>query len=409
MTNEALSSSALTDAMPAGGESARRHSGGPGRGGRPRQALPGGRALRLTAVGLAAAVTLAGGVVACGRVSVKQQADAAAGNLAAAKVVSFTLRLDDPKGSLASTAEDKRTLGLLRDSAVTVTIDPAGDATFGTAMAQTAVPGGDPAAALKHSGSVDISYTHAGKAVVVLRLDGGVLYLRVDPAQIQAITGQPLPLDSLNGPGVPPGLDVVAEGVKSGKWLSLDLSSLYERVAKARHGAGFGALGGAQPLGGNLADIRSKIIAAVTANTTSTSSVGHDGEVLISVRVAVRGALQGLLDALAGLPGLGAGPLASARAQLAQVPEGTLNGTVTIAKGHYTRVGVDLHSLAVLSRDPSAISGTEGTQLVVDIDDRAAPVTAPTGDQVVQLDTLAAAMIGPILELGPAGLAGLAG
>src|SRR5262249_56815807 len=98
-----------------------------------------------------------------------------------------------------------------------------------------------------------------------------------------------------------------------------------------------------------------------------------------------------------GLPGRAAAELSSARAQLAQVPDGTLDGTVTIKDGHYTRVAVDLHSLAVLSKDAEAMKGTVGTELVVDVNDRAAPITAPAGDQVVQLDTLADALVGPLL------------
>jgi len=378
---------------------------------RARRRLPGGRGVRLTAVGVATALAVAGGVVACGRVNLKQEADAAAASLASAKVVSFTLHLDDPKNSLASghtSADDAKTLAMLRDSAISITVDPAGDTSFGDAMKPPTSTVQDPAAALKHSGAIDVTYTHAGKSVVAFRMDGGVLYLHIDPAQIQAITGQPLPLDQLTGPDAPPGFAPVAEGLKSGKWLSLDLSSLYERIVKLGGSTGFGGLGDTQALGGNLGEIRSKILAAVSANTTTTSSAGPDGAVLIAVKVNARAAVQGVLDALAGLPGPAAAELASARAQLAQVPDGTLDGTVTIKDGHYTRVAVDLHSLAVLSKDADAMKGTVGTELVVDVNDRATPITAPNGDQVVQLDTLADAMVGPLLQMGPSGLAALA-
>ncbi len=360
---------------------------------------------RRAAVTLAAGVAVAlglGGVAACGAASGQQAADAATANLSNAKVASFTLHLSDPKGSLtasATSAAEKKSLQFIEDSTLTVTIDPAGDTTIGAAAAAP-TPSSDPAAALKAAGSMEVDLSHGGTSVVGLRLIDGTLYLRADLSQLSDLSGQQLS-DGLAA--APPALAPLVSGVKSGKWLSLDLPALLAKYPELATAMSSSTGTAASPQA--LLQLRTKLLAAFMDNSTRTVTTSGS-ETVVHLAVRAKGFLTAVSAAVeaSGLPT--GSSLASAKAKLSSVPDGTFDATVTVKGDHYTRASVDLHSVAALGTDARAKADTAGVELLADINDRAAALSAPAAGQVVALNSLVESLISELIT-GTLSLPGL--
>lgn len=360
---------------------------------------------RLTTAAAAGATTLAlvGGLAACGGANAKVSAHNAAENLKNSKTASFTLHLSDPNGELAksaTSASDKKTAKILGDSALRITVDPPGNTTMGQITSKTGGNTKDVAAALKASGAVEIAYVHSGKDVVDFRMVDGVDYAKIDPAQYQAISGSPLPLDQLAGPGAPPALTNVVDGIKAGKWLSLDLADVYSRAKKQGL---LDKITQAQKGSTNSIDpekaraLGNDMLGVVKANTVTTQGAGANKTVDVKVSIKAKAALLGAIDVLAKPEYkslLGAGgkltstALTSARTQINMLPDGPVTGTVTTKDDHVTKVAVNLASIAALSKDAQAKKDITTSQLVLDVNDSAPAVQSPASNHVVQLDQL---------------------
>lgn len=342
-----------------------------------------------------------GGLAGCGTVDAKKSADTAAANLSAAKVVAFTMSLKDPKGTLlatATTAEDKRVAQFVESSSLTVTIDPAGDATFGSATKAPATPTKDLAAALKNSGAVRLDLTHSGKSVVGLAIVNGVIYVRVDLAELSTVSGQQL---SKQLADAPPMLAPVVDGLKTGKWLTLDLPALLAKYPELSKMASAGAGAGATPSPQALLGLQSKLQAALAANSTQTvTTSGDQTEVHLAVKAkAFLTAAMEALSATGAVPGT-ASSLSEIKSGLSSLQDGTVNATLTIKADHYTSAVLDLQSLAKLSKDPQAAKDAAGAQLRVDINDQAPAVTAPAAGQVVDLNSLVQSVLSQLASSG---------
>ena len=70
-----------------------------------------------------------------------------------------------------------------------------------------------------------------------------------------------------------------------------------------------------------------------------------------------------------------------------------VTGSLTSQDKHLKQLRVDLAGVAKLSGDPDA-ARIRTSRLVVDIDDAASPVTAPSGTQVISADSLITAFLG---------------
>jgi hypothetical protein len=361
---------------------------------RPHSFLPsspaGGGARRRFARSLAvgAVVTGLGALAGCG--GAEQSATAASSNLADAKAAAFTVRLSDPKGSLATgatNAQDRKTLQYLLDSTVTVTVDPAGDSTLGEAASASPSAGGDLAAELKNSGSMAVDLSHAGTQVIGLKMIDGMLYARADLNALSELSGESLSEDLT---GAPPQFAPIADGLKAGKWLSLDLPTLM-----SAHPELSGATSGsdATPGPAQLLQLRSKLLSAFQANSTKTVTAS-DGRTEVQLKVKAKGFLTAALAAVdgAGLPT--GSSLKEAKSQLGSMPDGDVDALLTIEDGHYVRAALDVHSVAELSTDSAAKAETEGVQVLVDIDDRASGVSAPEPDQVVNANGIVDSLTG---------------
>lgn len=362
--------------------------------------LPGGgRAHRPVTRVLATGVVVASmsALAACGGADDEQVAGTAAANLSSAKSASFAFHLSDPKGSLASgaaTAQDAKALKFVTDSTLSVTIDPAGDSTLGHAATTQAGSGSDPAAALKSSGAVALDFTHAGKQVVGLRMIDGVLYVRADVKELSDLSGESV-TDGLAG--APPVLAPVTDGLKAGKWLTLDVPALlaqYPQLNAMASGAG-GAAASPQA----MLQLRTKLLEAFRTNSTQTVTTSG-GETVTHLAVKAKPFLTAAFDAIdgAGLPGTSS--LARAKEQLGSMSDGTVDVTLTVKDGHYAQAALDAHSVAMLGSNPAAKVGTEGVQVLVDIDDQASGVSAPATGQVVDLNSLVAAALSELSARG---------
>jgi hypothetical protein len=365
-------------------------------------AASGGRAHRPVARLLAAGTVVAGlGVLtACGAADAARAETVATANLATAKVASFTLHLSDPRGSLAAAAraaENPKAASSLAASTLTVTIDPAGDATLGQTLTPSATPSGklDPATALKNSGAMDLVLTHAGTQVVDLRLIDGVVSFRANLDEMSNFSGTSL-TEALTS--APPALAPVVNGLKAGKWLSLDLPALlasYPQLSSAISGAGTAT---SSPQA--LLQLRTKLLEAFRANSTSRTTT-ENGQTVVHVSVKAKSFLTAAMDALDGVVGLsGATPLSTEKAKVGSLSDGTVDLAVAINNDHYTRATMDLHSLALVSGDAAASKATEGVQAVVDINDHANGVSAPPASQTVSLNDLVKPLLSQLASAG---------
>jgi len=349
-----------------------------------------------------------GGLAGCGTADAKKSADTAAANLSAAKVVAFTMSLKDPKGSLlasATTAEDKRVAQFIESSSLTVTIDPAGDATFGSATKTPQTAPEDLGAALKNSGAMRLDLTRSGKSVVGLTIVNGVIYARVDLAELSTVSGQQL---SKQLADAPPMLAPAVDGLKTGKWLSLDLPALLAKYLELTKPASPGPGGAATPSPQALLGLQSKLLAAFEANSAKTVTTSGD-QTEVHLAVKAKAFLTAVVDAIAAIgavPGT-ASSLSDLKSGLRSLQDGTVDVILTVKADHYTSAVLDLQSLAKLGKDPKAVSATAGAQLRVDINDQAAAVTAPAAGQVVDLNSLAQSVLSQLSADGT--LSSLAG
>lgn len=359
-----------------------------------------GRRARRFAVGLVAATAVTG-LAGCGGTSGGQDAaDAATKNLRDAAVVSVALHLDDPKNSLAgsvSTPEEKRVQEYISESTITMTVDPAGDTAVGATP--EAVPT-DPVEALKKSGSVEFAFARAGKQVLAVRMINGVLYAKADLAELSTISGEDL--DSKLSTGVPPSMSSVTEGLKAGKWLSLDLPAMLAEHPELKSML---SGGGASLSAGTAAELQTKLLAALNDNSTKTVT-SNGSETTVTMSVEAKAFLTAALDAFsaAGVAGLDSS-LSDAKDEIATLSDGTVDVSVTVKDDHYTKAALDLGSVAKLSDDAEAVKGLDGVVLVADIDDSASPVSAPAEGDTVDL----APLVGTLLNGFGAGMGSLPG
>lgn len=360
------------------------------------------RGTRLLAAG--AIVAGVGVLTACGGVDAARAGAAASENLASAKAASFTIHLSDPQGSLAAsatTAEDKEAARYLSASALTLTIDPAGDGTLGQTPT---TPSGalPPAEALKSSGAMDLALTHEGKQVAGYRMIAGVLYVRADVNELSHLGGGSV-ADLLTT--APPVLAPAIDGLKAGKWLSVDLPALFTKYPQLSRG-----MSGADPDTPSpqaMLQLRTTLLEALLSHSTHRTTT-ENGETVTHLSVKAKSFLTAVMDALDSAGPTGMTPLATEKAKLGSLSDGTVDVELAVTKDHFTRATMDLHSLAMLGTDAAAKKRTEGVRAVVDIDDQGRGVSAPPAGRIVPLDDMVAPFLSQLTAaqgIGPSALA----
>lgn len=344
---------------------------------------------RLAAGTLALALPLAA-AAGCGvekRQSVKAELRAAEHHLGASRAASFTLRLDDAKGSVAALAgkdgAPKALVGDLVRTSITYTVDAASNAT----LAGLGAGAGSSASVAEQLKKVDVGLlVRDGSAELgELRLVAGVLYARVDLAEIGRLAkeGGVDDFDSKLDDAVAQADPRLASGLKdvrAGKWVKLPLASYLDKFQELAKGFTGLAPGAPTPTKADYTDLGKRLFAAVKpyikVTDANDSSSDRVLDVDVKARPAVKAALS-LLQAEKGLPFAGLlGGVTPADVDKG-LADGTAHGTITLASGHLKQVSVDLESIRTL--DPHAGSGSlAGSSVVVDVDDSAGTVSAPT-------------------------------
>ena len=327
-------------------------------------------------------------------------------NLARSRAVSFTVRLDDSKGSIKRLAtKDKSTPKGLVDAAlpgsVTYTVDPASNATLaslGSGACAGKATATDLAAAIKKV-NLALVVRDAHAAVAELRLVGGVLYAHVDLTEIGAVAKDSgvkdfdAKLDDAISSADPAYAKGLAD-VKAGQWISLPLSKYltkFQDLAKGFSGLGAGGATDAptSPTAPTapttrtdckaLSKVGTDVLGAIKPYVKVTDANDSSSNRVLDIKVKARPALKAalaVLQAAKGLPFAGLLKSVEPKAVDDAVADGTAHGTITLNDGHLTQATIDLESLRTLATDPGKDSFV-GSSIVLDVNDKADEVAVP--------------------------------
>lgn len=327
-------------------------------------------------------------------------------NLARSRAVSFTVRLDDSKGSIKRLAtKDKSTPKGLVDAAlpgsVTYTVDPASNATLaslGSGSCAGKATATDLAAAIKKV-NLALVVRDAHAAVAELRLVGGVLYAHVDLTEIGAVAKDSgvkdfdAKLDDAISSADPAYAKGLAD-VKAGQWISLPLSKYltkFQDLAKGFSGLGAGGATDAptSPTAPTapttrtdckaLSKVGTDVLGAIKPYVKVTDANDSSSNRVLDIKVKARPALKAalaVLQAAKGLPFAGLLKSVEPKAVDDAVADGTAHGTITLNDGHLTQATIDLESLRTLATDPGKDSFV-GSSIVLDVNDKADEVAVP--------------------------------
>jgi hypothetical protein len=340
-------------------------------------------AVRLFAGTLALALPLAAaaGCGAAKKRTVKQEFSSAISHLEKSESVSLTLRLDDGKGAVSTLAkkDGSAPAALVDDllgSSITYTFGPGGDKKLKEVSKTT-----DLKAALK---DVRLGFVFKDSKAVVgeIRLVEGTLYARADVKEIGRVATEGGVEDFDSGfddfvDGAPEDVQPALLDAKAGKWLKLPLDDYLDKLKD---------LAGSFPTpspGTDNSKVAKDLYAAVKPFIKVTDANDSSSNRVLNVDIAVRGAAKALLAKLQTEKSL---PFADLLADASPsdvddaVTDGTAKGTITLKSGHLTQVAVDIESIRSLDPEAEATNSLAGSKVVLDIDDSAKAVSAPTED-----------------------------
>ena len=334
---------------------------------------------------LALPLAAAAGCGAAKKRTIKQELVSARSHLAASSADAFTLRLDDAKGSLAkaATKDGSLTAAAAKDllgSSITVTVDAA------SATSIKSVSPGASESELKADlakARFALQIKDAKATVAEIRLVDSTLFARVDVAEIDRVAteaGQDGVAQNVDDfiASAPREYQPALRDAKAGKWMKLPLADYIGKlkdVTKALPTPGPSA-------GTDGKKLENDVLTAVKPYVKVTDANDSSSDRVLDVKVDVRGAVKALLGVAKTTKGL---PFADQIGAVdpaevdKNVKSGTANGTIRLADGHLKQVAVDLGSSEALdaSSDTHALAGS---RLVVDVDDSADEVAAPTSN-----------------------------
>lgn len=386
--------------------------------------LVSGPSTRLAAGTLALPLAVAAGCGVEKRRTVKAEFASAQGNLAKSKAVSFTIRLDDSKGSIRALAtKDKSAPKGFVDAAlpgsVTLTVDPASNATLASlgAGACSGKMTTDLTAAIKKV-NVALVVRDAHAAVAELRLVGGVLHAHVDLTEIAAVAKDSgvKDFDAKLDEAIRSADPAFARGladVKAGQWISVPLATYrtkFQDLAKGFSGLGAGGATDARsapsdaPTGTAdckaVSKVGTDVFAAIKSYVKVTDAGDSSSDRVLDIKVKARPALKAALSMLQVDKGLLFASLLKSVEPTA-VDDAIADGTITLRSGHLTQATIDLESVGTLATDPGKDSFA-GSSIVLDVNDKAAEVAAPgnvlTFDVGALIDNFLSGMTGNGLE-----------
>ena len=340
---------------------------------------------RATTCLLALAVGGSIAVAGCGATgSLRADNAHAMSSFKAATSLSVTLGLSDPDGKLAKAVQSGDGSTTAAQAAVLIggTISFTVSANGGRELFAKGAADQPLDQQVKQS-NFDLTVNGLGGKLVEIRLVDGILYAASDIAAVKKAA-------DLGGPGagarvdeflnsVPPQLKQGADDLRAGKWLKVPIATYVEQVHKPAKAAGGGAPDPAKTRG--YAKLGKDLQAAITPNIglTILGATGDTRNVSIDIKVKqALTAVLGVLDTDAATFGLPPGLLPKGDA-LKDVSDKTLSATLTITRGHYTKIAVPFAGLAALDAHlSSAVPPLGKSAIVLQLDDSAGPVSAPT-------------------------------
>jgi hypothetical protein len=325
-----------------------------------------------------AAMTLVAGLSACGNddASGNDVMAAASANLESAKSVSFDFHLKDPNNLVPQAMNDSdSTEKLLTDATLSITVDPAGDSSFGDAPAAT------PTSAqqmLDQAGAMEVVYTVSDKQVFGFRMVDGAAYLKLDLDAMAELTGENLESTLSTVPG---DSSTITNALRDGKWVKVDLNRILEEypTIDALVTSGYGLDSSMSPQ-----QMQQEMLDALNANSEKTVSTDGD-ETTVELKVKAKPMFQAMENLAPVADAAGAN---GSSVQIEEMGDGTMDMTVTIKDDHFTSFSLDLNSAQAVV-EPDSDVNLDGAVLELDINDSAEGVTAPdAGDVVDVTDTL---------------------
>lgn len=350
--------------------------------------------VRLAAGTLALALPLAA-AAGCGaekKKTVKAEFAAAQANLDKSKAVAVTLRFDDAKGNLVKgiTADDTPAAlaQAIAKGSITFIGDPAGNATFAS-LKPTASEADVKASLEKVNFGIVVRDDKA--ALGEIRLVAGDLYARVDLKEIGRLAKLggsedfDSQLDEMIGSADPRFAKALTD-VRAGKWLKLPVTKYLTQLQDLAKNFN-PALGEADTT--KKYDVQafgSKLFAAVKPYVEVTDANDSSSDRVLDVKVQARPALKAALGVLKAEKDLPFGSLFDVTPAMIDenVADGTAHGTITLKDSHLKQIAIDVESIRLLATDPGKDSAA-GVRVVVDIDDKAAQLTAPTDLATIDL------------------------
>jgi hypothetical protein len=327
----------------------------------------------------------AAGCGAAKKRTIKQELSAAQQNLADSSAVSVTLRLGDAKGNLvkAARSDGSLTAAGAKDvigGSVTYTYDAKSARKISGLDADASQEQLKTALADVH---LAISVKDAAKTVGEIRLVDSTLFARIDVAEIDRVAeeggsdGFAASFDDFID-SAPAQYQPALKDVKAGKWLKLPLSPYLDKLKDAVSSLPTPTASSKSEVTKTAGDVFAAVQPYIKVTDANDSSSDRKLDVTVDVRPAVKAALT----VLQGSPGL---PFGEALKGVTpadvddNIAAGKARGTITLSNGHLKQVSVDLGSIMAL--DPKK-SGPDlsGGSVVLDVDDSADAVSAPTDD-----------------------------
>lgn len=360
---------------------------------------------RLTAVALALTLPLVA-VAGCGaekKRTIKAELQSAADNISGSKAMSVTFRLVDPSGTVKASAlksaespEDKALTPPLLGGSVTYTVDPVGNA----ALKDSPQGCGTTEKELRDSlDKVNFSWVVKDdlKPLGELRMVAGTLYINVDlteAGRLAALGGTKdfdAQLDEFAGED--PELAKVVADVRAGKWVKVPIGQYIDRIKELAES--FSETMGddaATPSPAATVDCQAlgkDVFAALKPHIKVTDANNDSADRLLDVTVQVRPAVKAAVEAIKNSKNLLFGEALEDFDSTEidkELKDGVAKGTIRLSDGHLKQVTIDLESVRVLDPDASTTPLTGGS-VVIDVDDSADELVAPTDVSAFDLGT----------------------
>jgi hypothetical protein len=311
-----------------------------------------------------------GKVGATGGTGAKTPADALAAsvtNLSASKSESFELSFQPDAAAIASM---NKTAG--SGSAAALTSKLLGNGGIDVKIQVSAdKPLKDLTATDAPNASVSISL--GGKDYFDVITAGGALYLKADVPDALTLAGVPSSMITGELGQLPASIQGPAQAAIAGKWLTVsaaDLKSLESLASLA--GGGDNAPATSAPSAGQLAQVESALITALTKDTTVVDKGNGQLQVTGKVKTLAQDFLQAAQPLLGNLPGSTKTDLTKAQDGLTQLPDQNVTFDVWISGGQLSELKIDT---AQFAKD----AGGGHAPLDMKISPNAGSISAPSG------------------------------